>query len=122
MRDFFARASKRSLKIGIVLGLIHFIISWFVIIGLGRNEPDAQWQLIWILFLPLDLPFSLLVFFSGSIFPDLSIQSLPYPLGEIHDFLLPAFIHGIIGPLWYFLFPVTVSSLRRRKHKELQTT
>lgn len=112
MKEFFARASGTSYQLGLVLCLIHIVIAWWFIIKLGRSEPDAQWQLIWIYFLPFDFPFSLLVFFSGSIFPDWSFKSFPYPVSEFRSFILPAFIHGIIGPLWYFLLPVGISSLR----------
>ncbi|PXF55875.1 MAG: hypothetical protein C4B58_14495 [Deltaproteobacteria bacterium] len=112
MREFFNRASNTSYQVGLVLCLIHLIIAWWVIIKLSRSEPDAQWQLVWIFFLPFDLPFSLLVFFSGSIFPDWSFKLLPYPMGEFRSFILPTFVHGIIGPLWYFFLPVCFSSLR----------
>jgi len=115
IKQFFGRASKASYLLGFALCLIHLVVSWWVIITLGRSEPDAQWQLTWILFLPFDLPFSLLVFFSGSFFPDWSFNSLPYPVSEFSSFIVPAFIHGIIGPLWYLLLPVCISALRRRQ-------
>ena len=115
MKEFFKRASKTSYALGLVLGLIHIVLSWWVIIDLGTSEPDAQWQLVWIFFLPFDLPFSLLVFLGGSILPDWSFQSLSYPVSEFRSFIFPAFVHGIIGPLWYFFLPVWISSLRRRR-------
>ena len=114
MKKIFAGASTASYLLGLVLCLIHLVISWWVIIGLVRGEPDAQWQLVWIAFLPFDLPFSLLVFFSALIFPDWSFEGLPYPVSEFRSFILPAFVHGIIGPLWYLLLPAIISGLRRR--------
>lgn len=114
MKGFFARASSASYIIGAILCLVHIAVSWYVIISLGRGEPDAQWQLVWIFFLPFDLPFSLLVFFAGSVFPDWSLKSMPYPMSEFRGFILPAVVHGIIGPFWYFLLPVCVSSLLAR--------
>lgn len=116
MKNFFARASTKSYLMGSVLCIIHLAIAWWIIIGLARSEPDAQWQLVWIAFLPFDFPFSLLVLFSGSIFPDWSIERFPYPVSEFRSFILPAFIHGIIGPLWYFLLPVCISGLRKGKN------
>lgn len=113
MRDFLTLASSQSVRIGLVMALAHLVVSWWVIIGLARGEPDAQWQLVWIFFLPFDLPFSLLVFFSGSIFPDMMVRSLPYPMSDFRGFLLPAFIHGVLGPIWYFVVPVALSALRR---------
>jgi hypothetical protein len=115
MRRFLGRASKTSYLVGSVLGLVHFSIAWWVIVRLALGGADAQWQLVWFLFLPFDLPFSLLVFFSGSFFPDWSISSLPHPVSELRDFILPAFIHGVVGPLWYLLLPIAVSSLRRSR-------
>lgn len=112
MKTFFNNASAASFKLGLVMCLVHLLISWLVIIKLGLSEPDSQWQLVWIYFLPLDLPFSLLVYFSGSIFADWSFNSYPYPVSEFRSFVLPSIIHGIIGPLWYFFLPVCISSLR----------
>ena len=109
MKNFFLRASGLSYRLGIILCFIHLVLSWWIIVSLGLNEPDSQWQLVWLFFLPFDLPFSLLVFFSGLIFPDWSFKSIPYPVGEFRSFILPAFIHGIIGPLWYFFLPVWIS-------------
>ncbi len=112
MKEFFARASAGSYRLGLALGLIHLVLAWWVIISVGMSEPDAQWQLIWIFFLPFDFPFSRVVFFSPWIFPDWYFRSLPYPMGLFRGFILPAFVHGIIGPMWYYLLPVCISSLK----------
>ncbi len=117
MKEFFSRASGTSYSIGTTLALIHIVASWYVILRIAGKEPDAQWQLVWIFFLPFDLPFSLLVFFAGSIFPDWSFKSVSYPISEFRSFLWPSFIHGIVGPLWYFLLPIFISSLRALQAK-----
>ena len=114
MRLSVVNASKTAYLVGTILALVHLILSWYIIIGLGLNEPDAQWQLIWIVLLPFDFPFSLLVLFSGYLFPDWSFSSFPYPVSEFRSFILPAFVHGIIGPIWYFMLPIFISILRRR--------
>jgi hypothetical protein len=59
-----------------------------------QQSTDAQWQLVyWPLWL-LDFPISFLYF------------PLPIPFGE-----------GIVGPIWWFLLPLIVwSILRRRKN------
>jgi len=113
MKNFFVRASRKSYYIGSVLFFIHLIIAWWVIINIC-NEPDAQWQLVWIFFLPFDLPFSLLVFFSYDLFPSWNITCFPYPVSEFNNFILPSIVHGIIGPIWYFLLPVCMSSFKNR--------
>lgn len=117
MKKIFAAASAASYKLGLVLSLIHLVISWWVIISVGLSEPDAQWQLVWIAFLPFDFPFSLLVIFAGDIFPDWSLKGFPYPLGDFISFIVPAFVYGIIGPLWYFFLPVFVDGLMTSKSR-----
>jgi hypothetical protein len=111
MRSFFANASKSSLKIGLLLFGVHLILAWWVILSLGLSGPDAQWQLVWIYFLPLDFPFSLLVYFSNNLFPDWSVGFLRYPMSDFRGFVLPSVVHGIIGPIWYFAVPVSISAM-----------
>jgi hypothetical protein len=118
-KGFFARASARSYKIGFFLCFFHLVVSWWVIISLGLSKPTAQWQLTWVLFLPFDFPISLLWFLGLKILPDSLFGSFPYPFGEFKAFIVPAFIHGILGPLWYFFLPVAVSSfwsLRKKRY------
>jgi hypothetical protein len=103
-----SRVVLATYVVGAVLGLGHLVVSWVIIADLATNVPDAQWQLTWLVFLPFDLPFSLLVFFSGSLFPDWSVSWLPYPVSEFRSFILPAFVHGILGPAWYFVLPVGI--------------
>lgn len=114
MKELFMRATRRSYWLGGILCSLHLAVSWWVIVSLCLREPDAQWQLVWIFFLPFDFPFSLLVLFSGNVFPDWTIGVLPYPVSEFRDFLWPAFVHGIVGPAWYFFLPMLASGLWRR--------
>jgi hypothetical protein len=115
MRKLFGKASQTSYRIGAALGLAHLAISWWILIDLARQEPDAQWQLVWVLFLPFDLPFSLLVLFGGLLFPHWIVEGVPYPMSDFRGFILPAIIHGIVGPLWYFIFPVAISAFLNRR-------
>ncbi|MGE0108910.1 MAG: hypothetical protein AB7S81_03990 [Bdellovibrionales bacterium] len=116
--NIFKEASHGSYKIGWVMAAVHLAISWCVILTLGRGEPDAQWQLVWILFLPIDFPFSLLVLFSGYLFPSWEFEFLKYPISSFHGFIFPSIIHGIIGPLWYFLIPVFISGTFNKFRKK----
>jgi hypothetical protein len=102
-----------------VLGLLHLSISWWVLLRLALGGVDAQWQLTWLLFLPFDLPFSLLVFFSNSFIPDWKVSFLPYPSSEFRSFVLPAAIHGLVGPLWYFVLPVAISRWRGSRQRKV---
>ncbi|MSP38049.1 MAG: hypothetical protein EXR70_06125 [Deltaproteobacteria bacterium] len=112
MKEIFAAATVGSRKLGRVLFIVHLIISWWIIIGVGTSHRDAQWQLVWICLLPFDFPFSLLVLFAGHLFPDWRIfVGLPSPLNDFHSFIVPMVVHGIIAPLWYLILPVFVDGL-----------
>lgn len=89
--------------IGVFLALAHLIVSWSFIIYI-RTRPyyDAQWVLVWYYFLPIDFPFSLLVFLALN-------ENIRVFLEPLSEFLsLPEIIHGIIGPIWYYFLPRVV--------------
>ena len=119
MKRIFLAAGPVAYKIGVVAGGIHLVISWWTIIYILTSDRDAQWQLIWIFFLPFDFPFSLLVLFAGYVFPGVYFSGLSSPWDDFHSFVLPLVVHGVVGPLWYFFVPVfidgimTTRSLRR---------
>jgi hypothetical protein len=111
VKQILAAASSGAYKLGFGACLVHLVVSWWIIIGIIFSARDAQWQLIWIFLLPFDFPFSLLVLFGGYIFPDWSFRGLPSPWDDFHGFFLPVVVHGIIGPLWYFLLPVLIDGV-----------
>lgn len=103
LKVFFSRASRTSYILGFVLCFLHLIISWSIIGNpFHQHNFDAQWQLIFTFFIPFDFPFSL--FFLFGIFP-----------GWINDYYRAIIVHGIIGPIWYFIFPILFSSFWRWK-------
>jgi hypothetical protein len=107
----FSAASSVAYKVGLIGCVVHLVVSWWTIIYVLMSYRDAQWQLIWIFLLPFDFPFSLLVFFAGYIFPGWYFKGLPSPWDDFHSFVLPLIVHGILGPLWYFVLPVSVDGL-----------
>ena len=115
MKGIFAAASRGAYKIGAVAAIIHLVVSWWIIISVLMSNRDAQWQLIWIFLLPFDLPFSLLVFFAGYIFPDWDFRKLPSPWNDFDSFIVPTIVYGIIGPLQYFLLPILVDGFLTRR-------
>jgi hypothetical protein len=119
IKQVFVAASAGAYKLGLAGCLIHLVLSWWIIISVLSSERDAQWQLIWIFLFPLDFPFSLLVFFAGYIFPDWTLRGLPSPWNDFHSFVLPVIVHGIIGPLWYFLLPVCVDGFLIKRSSPL---
>src|ERR1051325_4932870 len=104
-------ACRAADRMGAILGLVHLVVSWWILIYVGTSERDAQWQLIWIFLLPFDFPFSLLVLFSGSTFPEFSFNHLPSPLNDFHGFIIPTIIYGFVGPLWYLFLPILVDGV-----------
>ncbi|HEY3347661.1 MAG TPA: hypothetical protein VGK71_08575 [Nitrospirota bacterium] len=117
MRKFFPNSTKRSYEIGIWLGASHAIFSWMLILDIARQgtDIDAMWQMMWIPSWLIDFPFSLIDFVP--VFSSGSISFLPYPMGEVRSFLVPAVVHGLIGPLWYFLASIWVSNLYQARKK-----
>ena len=91
--------------IGLLLASIHLILFILVVNSMLKSKFDAQWQLSWMIFLPLDFPFSLIVLFSGKLFPAISFSFLPYPIGEFRGFILPLIVHGVLGTIWYAVIP-----------------
>jgi hypothetical protein len=115
MKEIFAAASRGAYKLGAVAGITHLVMSWWTIIFVLMSHRDAQWQFICIFLLPFDLPFSLLVVFSGYIFPEWNFRKLPSPWADFHSFILPMIVHGIIGPLQYFLLPLLIDGFMTRR-------
>jgi hypothetical protein len=109
MKKHLIYASKTSYIIGLILFSIHLLISWWIIIDLGTSELNAQWILIWLYFFPFDLPFSFL-FLMGIFLPNWSFSFLPYPVSQFRAYLVPSFVFGVIGPIWYFFIPVIISN------------
>ena len=99
-----------------MLGLIHLAISWYVILDFakrGTSGEEVPW--IWGFFGFIDFPcsifvFAVLVITSVSYYimrtslhlSKLDFSFLPYPINDIANFTLPAFTHGILGPIWFF--------------------
>jgi hypothetical protein len=106
----FRPASPLSVKVGISLAIFHVAIVLAIVWSLLASELDAQWQLTWVPLLLLDFPVSLVVVFSTDVFAGMSSPWTSFPASELHGFVLPALVHGILGSLWWFILPVAVSS------------
>lgn len=108
-----SKGIRLSYKIGTFLALAHF--TFFVIFV--RNIiifPDAQWELEWFTFLPIDFPISLLLFPLRAICPDITVKFLSYPLSEIRDFWLESILFGLFGTIWYFFLPILIAKIFRK--------
>ena len=115
MKKIFSwlKATRLSFKIGLILGLLHFIfILWGVI--LVTKHPAGQWQFIWFLPIVIDFPISLLTVCYWAFGPDYWFSFLSYPIGELRTFIIPVIIHGGGGALWYLYLPVFIANLAKR--------
>jgi len=103
------KQKRLSFKIGLISGLLHFVISLLIICNIIVWSQNAQWQFLWSLPFSIDFPFSviyILIFYLP--FPNFSFPFLPYPISELRDFILPCFLHCMLGTLWYFYLPLLV--------------
>jgi hypothetical protein len=89
------------------------LFAW-VVHDMVESGFDALWQLAWLIFAVIDFPVSLLALLTQKIVPDCYFRSLPYPIGKLRDFIVPAFFYGVLGTLWYFFIPVAVSSIMNK--------
>jgi len=103
--------SKTIFRVGLILAALHLLFSVFAIATIAATGHDAQWQFGWLVFLPIDFPISLITLFGGYFCPDVHVGFLPYPVSSLRHFVLPSFIHGILGPIWYFFIPAVAVSL-----------
>jgi hypothetical protein len=77
--------TSRSRVLQVCGGLCILRLALFMLIWLYNNTADAQWQLAYLPFLAIDFPVSLFY------------TKLPVPIPE-----------GLIGPMWWFLMPLSV--------------
>jgi hypothetical protein len=66
----------------------------FLFVWLQNDTSQAQWQLAYLLFLPVDFPVSVLY------------RHLPVPVPE-----------GLVGPIWWFLMPLGIWWLVWGRHR-----
>lgn len=101
----FMQQIMRVHNIGIVLGIIHFAAVIYAVYMFDVN--DLVW--LWIIFFPIDFPFSLLTI-SG-------LQVMQNVWSDVHWVeewkhivynYWPVFIHGVIGSLWWGTIPTLV--------------
>jgi hypothetical protein len=97
--------SKRW-RLSWVAGGIHFgLVAAAVVAILAGTEPD--WPLVWLGFMVVDFPVSLLypaLISLGSGLPSTVQLVRPYsPMNDVRNFLAPALFFGVFGSVWWFL-------------------
>jgi hypothetical protein len=106
----FVHASGESWALGLTLGSLHLMASLWVVLRLASATPTDWWQFGWLPFAIADLPLTLVLFPIAQLFRSATISVLPYPVGEVREFLFPAFTHGVLGPALYLLAPPYLTS------------
>lgn len=104
-----------ALAIGFVLAVVHLIAVVSIVVTIVKGiEPD--WPMLWLLLFWLDLPFSLVLLAIAKVrhrakSRPLSLPWLRAPLNDLDNFVLPFFVLGVGGTLWWFLLPQLVGQV-----------
>jgi hypothetical protein len=120
VRSSLKSSSGIAISVGAVFFALHLYWSWLIIVDLYDSKLDAQWQLAWVAPFFVDFPISLLSLISLIFIPSVDLPFLPYPASSLNAFLLPAFVHGVLGPLYWFSIPIWVSAWRARRREPQQ--
>ena len=83
-------------KVALVVAGIHLIFFLLFVAFLHLTKQDSQSRLLWLIWVPLDFPISLIV-----------VKGLQYIHGDgllfsLLRFYLPYFVHGVIGAVWWY--------------------
>lgn len=105
-------------RVGLALAAIHLLLfAAFLVWKKAISNEDGQAELLWIIWIPIDFPWSLLVPLLSQLSSD---QVISPALGGVSRllFYLPHFIHGVVGTIWWYYIPrmlTALLSLRNRK-------
>ena len=106
------RSSRESWYIGCALAIAHLLIVAAFLLSAARGSRDAQWQLIFLPVLLLDLPAALVAYPLG-----FAAMRASEAIGVGVDSMLVfvAIANGLFGTLFYFIAPPAISAYRRLK-------
>lgn len=93
---------KKNCKYGLVLAAIHLVsFIGYVFYVASVAQRDGQAQLLWILWLIIDFPVSLLIFAAKGI--GFTSVKVIY------------FIHGFLGTIWWYFLPSIIFKFSLKK-------
>jgi hypothetical protein len=99
-------------KLGYYFASIHLAAFIATVMYIEASYVE-QASLIWLIWFPIDLPWSLLHLIGGegySVWLD-QLSNKSMMLGYI--FYTPYLVHGIIGTVWWFFLPEVIRSITR---------
>ena len=97
-----------SKSIGLFFAAVHFFLFILFVGYIHLLVKDGQTQLLWIIFLVVDFPVSLVTL--------LAYKLLPYgtDFANMARFITPYIVHGIIGSMWWYFLPQIISHLFKK--------
>ena len=105
--------------VGLVLATMHGALAVYVVkLIVSGIEPD--WPMYWMIFIPIDFPFSLLALIMGSLLSWISPDKLLWfspntsPLNDVVNFWIPLFVFGVLGTLWQAILPSLLMSAYKK--------
>lgn len=107
------RSRRLALKIGIILGIIHFT---YIMLGVSLmiEHPEKQWEFLWFGPMIIDFPISIIQIVILLLCPTITLPLLSYPANQLREFIFPLGVHGILGSLWFVYLPVLLANIRNR--------
>ena len=116
-------AVSRRLRVwGAVLGGMHLIVSAVIIVPIATRPLVAQWQFSWIPLMVIDLPLTIvgapLEFLLSNVSVPMSLKSV-LPDGGLQsvDGLFSSLLHGVVGPIFYYVLPLLVWQARESRRR-----
>ena len=102
-------------RIGVVLAILHLgvLVAFLIYIHSGAAE-RSQTAFYWLIWFPVDFPWSLLNFAPRWVMPDGadSVFGIPrYRFAEFWHIL----VHGVAGTVWWYYLPRLVAAVVQRK-------
>lgn len=97
-------AALKASVIGFILALLH-LVGFFVTVHHVITSPVEQSTMIWLVWFPVDFPWSLLNLLGGEGYSNW-VQHIS-ETSEIMGYILytPYLVHGLIGTVWWFFIP-----------------
>ena len=99
--------------VGITLSTIHFIAFVLTVIYVN-NSSSEQSEFIWLLWFPVDFPWSLLHLVGGKQYGRFIRLIYDYSYVLYSMLYTPYLVHGYIGTIWWFFLPKIIKKLNRR--------
>ena len=93
------------------IALLHVALFILFVLYLQFGTSDGQSRLLWTVWLPIDFPVSLITL------AGLDLVQGESELASTFRRLLPFFVHGSLGPIWWYFLVMTIGRIFSRLHR-----